>query len=74
MESIDKWADVGLRTLMLASKNLTEDEYHQWNDEYERVAQSNMLEAEKEQIILDMYAQMETDLKLVGATAIEDKL
>jgi len=74
MESIDKWADVGLRTLMLASKNLTVDEYHQWNDEYERVAQSHMLEAEKEQIILEMYAQMETDLKLVGATAIEDKL
>ena len=47
MDSIDKWADVGLRTLMLASKNLTEDEYNKWNDEYVRVAQSNMVEAEK---------------------------
>lgn len=29
-----KFASLGLRTLMIAYKELTEQEYHEWNNEY----------------------------------------
>ena len=30
-EAIDRWAETGLRTLMLASKQITTDYYKQWS-------------------------------------------
>jgi phospholipid-translocating ATPase len=62
---------VGLRTLCLAFRMISQEEYNNWLPIYRR-AQSNMENREKE---CDIAAEMiEKNLTLMGATAIEDKL
>ena len=62
---------IGLRTLCLAYRIISEDEYIKWADKY-RVAQSTIENREQE---CDRVADLiERDLILMGATAIEDKL
>eukprot|EP01022_Parablepharisma_sp_SALTPOND_P011832 TRINITY_DN1507_c0_g1_i1.p1 TRINITY_DN1507_c0_g1~~TRINITY_DN1507_c0_g1_i1.p1 ORF type:complete len:1220 (+),score=110.17 TRINITY_DN1507_c0_g1_i1:124-3783(+) len=61
----------GLRTLALAEKEISEAEYEEWNKGYQEAVRSvygreKKLDAEAEKI--------ETDMMLLGATAIEDKL
>ena len=68
---MDDYAASGLRTLCLAKRELTEEEYEEWNGVYTAASQS--LEKRDEKI--DAAAELiEQDLFLVGATAIEDKL
>lgn len=70
-EHMDEYAASGLRTLCLAKRELSESEYAAWNETYVAAAQS--LEKRDEKI--DAAAEeIEKDLYLLGATAIEDKL
>ncbi|KAJ3254954.1 hypothetical protein HK103_006751 [Boothiomyces macroporosus] len=68
---LELFANEGLRTLCLAYKFITEDEYREWNEMY-RKAQNLLVDREIES---DKIANMmERNLNLMGATAIEDKL
>jgi len=61
----------GLRTLVLATRILDEQQYQEWNRNYELAASS--LE-DREARIAAVSEKIERDLELVGVTAIEDKL
>lgn len=70
-DHLNKFAEDALRTLCLAWKEITNDEYRQWANEYHEASTSLENRAEK---ITNVYEKIEKDLKLVGSTAIEDKL
>lgn len=62
---------LGLRTLCLAFRPISQEEYHEWSEKY-RAAQALV---ENRQEASDAVAELiEQDLTLMGATAIEDKL
>jgi phospholipid-transporting ATPase len=68
---VKRYAEEGLRTLLLAQKMVTRNEYVQWNAEFEAAMQSVSNREEEVAKVCDM---MERGLELVGSTAIEDKL
>ena len=61
----------GLRTLMIAYKEISEDHYKQWSERY-LLMKKNVNNTEKD--IYKLYDEMEKNFKLIGATAIEDEL
>ena len=61
----------GLRTLMIAYKEITEEYYKQWSEKYLEV-KTNVNHTEED--INKLYDEMETNFTLIGATAIEDEL
>lgn len=68
----------GLRTLVITSKELNEETYLAWSREYRR-ATSDILELERNareepNKIDQLCNELETRLKLLGSTALEDKL
>ncbi|RHZ39029.1 hypothetical protein DYB31_000230 [Aphanomyces astaci] len=78
LEHMETFASEGLRTLVIAHAVVDRAKYTAWSAEYKK-ASNNMAEIEKRrrgdpnQIDALMDA-METDLEVLGATAIEDKL
>nr|XP_026696595.1 probable phospholipid-transporting ATPase VD isoform X1 [Ciona intestinalis] len=68
---LDKYARVGLRTLCITKRVLSEAEYEEWltlHKEAERAID------ERDQLLMNSYVRIETDLELLGATGIEDRL
>ncbi|EGC28908.1 hypothetical protein DICPUDRAFT_51588 [Dictyostelium purpureum] len=61
----------GYRTLMLAERDLTIEEYEDWKQSF--IQASNTIE-NREEKIESVCELIEKDLTLVGTTAIEDKL
>lgn len=70
-EHLEMFAREGLRTLCIAQKNLTEEEYQAWNKDYELAAASVR---DREEKLEEVSSAMESDLTLLGGTAIEDRL
>lgn len=70
-EHLEMFAREGLRTLCIAKKQLSEEEYYQWNIEYMKAAASIQDRDEKIEAVSDW---IERDLELLGGTAIEDRL
>ncbi|XP_062308024.1 phospholipid-transporting ATPase ID-like [Osmerus eperlanus] len=70
-EHLNEFANEGLRTLALAYKDLEEDYFSQWKQRHHEASTS--LEDREEKLDL-LYEEIEKDLLLLGATAIEDKL
>merc|ERR1712223_794614 len=70
-DHLDNFAVDGLRTLCLGTRDLTEQEFSDWKAAHHNAAIS--LENREEKLDA-VYNQIETDLDLLGATAIEDKL
>lgn len=68
---LDEFAGQGLRTLTLAYKVIEEEEYEAWNENYN--AASAVLDGRDEKIE-QVSSEIEQNLRLLGATAIEDKL
>ena len=68
---MQKFAGEGLRTLCLGVKDLTQPEFDKWREDHHTAATAMV---DREQKLNDAYDQIEKDLSLVGATAIEDKL
>lgn len=68
---LDRMAGEGFRTLAIAQKDLSESEYNSWSHQYHlaSVAVTN-----REEKISRMADMIETNLTLIGATAVEDKL
>jgi len=65
------YANEGLRTLVLAQKELDAEWYRQWNATYVEALTSM---SNREQQLDKCAVELERDLQLVGVTAIEDKL
>ncbi|CCL98771.1 uncharacterized protein FIBRA_00776 [Fibroporia radiculosa] len=68
---LDEFASEGLRTLTVAYKVISEEEYDAWNRKYQEASVS--LE-DREGKVEAVYEVIEGDLHLLGATAIEDRL
>nr|XP_019934833.1 PREDICTED: probable phospholipid-transporting ATPase IM [Paralichthys olivaceus] len=70
-EHLNEFAGEGLRTLALACKDLDENDFEVWMRKL-RFA-STVIENREAQLAV-LYEEIEQGLKLLGATAIEDKL
>ena len=68
---LDDFAVKGLRTLCFAFRDISENEYGEWKKKFN---EAEVAIIDREQKIEDVAAELERDLTLVGATAIEDKL
>ncbi|NWY52345.1 AT8B5 ATPase, partial [Chionis minor] len=70
-EHLNEFAGEALRTLVVAYKNLDEDYFQDWIRRHHEA--STALEGREEKLS-ELYEEIEKDLMLLGATAIEDKL
>ena len=70
-EQLELFAREGLRTLCIAQKVLSEDEYAAFSKEHDIAAAAIN---DREQKIEEVADAMERDLFLIGGTAIEDRL
>ncbi|XP_062873840.1 phospholipid-transporting ATPase ID [Trichomycterus rosablanca] len=70
-EHLNEFAGEGLRTLVLAYKDLDEQYFSEWKQRHHEA--STALD-QREEKLNDLYEEIEKDLQLIGATAIEDKL
>ncbi|KFV17448.1 putative phospholipid-transporting ATPase IK, partial [Tauraco erythrolophus] len=69
--ALDRFAEETLRTLCLASKEVSKVEYSMWS---RRHHEANILLQDRARELDKLYEEMEQNLQLLGATAIEDKL
>ncbi|XP_031685480.1 phospholipid-transporting ATPase ID [Oncorhynchus kisutch] len=70
-EHLNEYAGEGLRTLALAYKDLDDEYFSRWKQRHHEA--STALEDREDKLDL-LYEEIEKDLVLLGATAIEDKL
>lgn len=71
LQHLSDFAGEGLRTLCLAMKEIDNDFYNQWRKRFH--AASIAVEGREEKMD-KVFEEIEKDLTLIGATAIEDKL
>lgn len=71
-EHVNEYAEAGLRTLILAYRELDEEEYKDFNEKLTEA--KNSVSADQETLIDEVAEKTERDLILLGATAVEDKL
>uniref|UniRef100_A0A8K9UJ03 Phospholipid-transporting ATPase n=1 Tax=Oncorhynchus mykiss TaxID=8022 RepID=A0A8K9UJ03_ONCMY len=70
-DHLNEYAGDGLRTLALAYRDLSEEQWEEWS---ERHRQADRATDCREDRLADIYEHIEQDMMLLGATAIEDKL
>ncbi|TRZ11406.1 hypothetical protein HGM15179_015715 [Zosterops borbonicus] len=70
-DHLNEYAGEGLRTLVLAYKDLEESYYKDWS---ERLLRAGSAPEAREDHLARLYDEVEHDMMLLGATAIEDKL
>ncbi|GMH27539.1 hypothetical protein Nepgr_029382 [Nepenthes gracilis] len=71
-DHVNEYADAGLRTLILAYRELDEEEYTEFNQKFSEAR--NSVSADRETLMDQVAETIEKDLTLLGATAVEDKL
>lgn len=72
MDHVNEYADAGLRTLLLAYRELDEEEYNKFSQKFNEA--KNSISADRDALIDEATDIVEKDLILLGATAVEDKL
>uniref|UniRef100_A0A672J4W4 Phospholipid-transporting ATPase n=1 Tax=Salarias fasciatus TaxID=181472 RepID=A0A672J4W4_SALFA len=70
-DHLNEYAADGLRTLALAYRDLSEDEWESWSESHSVADKATDC---REDRLAAVYEQIEQDMMLLGATAIEDKL
>ncbi|XP_041465604.1 probable phospholipid-transporting ATPase IM [Lytechinus variegatus] len=70
-EHLNDFANDGLRTLCLAMKEVDEHTYYEWRKRHQ---EASLATVDRESKLDEVYNEIEQDLVLLGATAIEDKL
>ena len=71
LEKCETLSNEGLRTLVIAQKVLTQDEYNKWHDEYKRAKN----DYERGDILAEqVLSKLEVDMECLGVTGVEDKL
>ncbi|XP_050535575.1 phospholipid-transporting ATPase ID isoform X2 [Daktulosphaira vitifoliae] len=68
---LNEFAGDGLRTLCCAVRDIDEEFFEAWKRRYMEAASSK---SDREEKLNKVYNEIETNLKLIGVTAIEDKL
>uniref|UniRef100_A0A8C8VG02 Phospholipid-transporting ATPase n=1 Tax=Pelusios castaneus TaxID=367368 RepID=A0A8C8VG02_9SAUR len=68
---LDWYARYGLRTLCIAKKVLSEDDFRKWAN-FRREAEAAI--DNRDELLMDTAQHLETKLTLLGATGIEDRL
>ncbi|CAE1294791.1 E7.6.2.1 [Acanthosepion pharaonis] len=68
---LNEFAQEGLRTLCLASKEIDPEYYHEWKKRYHEATTSMENRDEKVNVL---FEEIEKNMILLGSTAIEDKL
>lgn len=71
-EHVTGYAEAGLRTLILAYREVSEDEYVEFDKAF--TVAKNSVSAERDKLVDEVAEDFEKNLILVGATAVEDKL
>lgn len=71
-EHIERYSKVGLRTMAVAYRELADDGYTAWEQEFMKAKIS--VSADRDDLVADLADKIERDLILLGATAVEDKL
>ena len=72
-ENVMSFSETGLRTLVLATRRLSAADFSAWKQRYSQ-ATSMGSGIEKKAALADVAATVECKLKVVGVTAIDDKL
>ncbi|CAM5144323.1 unnamed protein product [Natator depressus] len=70
-EALDIFANETLRTLCLCYKDISHDEYETWNKKF---MEASVAASNRDEALDNVYEEIEKNLILLGATAIEDKL
>ncbi|XP_032070253.1 phospholipid-transporting ATPase ID [Thamnophis elegans] len=70
-EHLDEFAGEGLRTLVVAYRHLEESYFEDWRKRHHK---ANISLHDREGKLSKVYEEIERDLQLLGATAVEDKL
>ncbi|KAL5341511.1 hypothetical protein BJX70DRAFT_358989 [Aspergillus crustosus] len=70
-QHLELFAREGLRTLCVADRELSEEEYRTWSKEHDIAAAAL---TDREEKLENVASAIEQDLMLIGGTAIEDKL
>ncbi|KAJ3192958.1 hypothetical protein HK101_005687 [Irineochytrium annulatum] len=71
MEQMAQFATEGLRTLLFASRVMSQEEYEEWA---ERWSLASLALHNRTQLMEDLAEEVECGLGLLGSTAIEDRL
>lgn len=71
-EHIKKYAEAGLRTLVITYREVDENEYRIWEEEF--LEAKNLVTEDRDALIDAAADKIEKDLILLGSTAVEDKL
>ena len=71
-DHVDEYADAGLRTLILAYRELSQEEYREFNEKF--TSARNSVSEDRDTLMEQASEEVEKDLTLLGATAVEDKL
>eukprot|EP00049_Salpingoeca_infusionum_P023355 m.11630 g.11630 ORF g.11630 m.11630 type:complete len:1209 (+) comp5754_c0_seq1:260-3886(+) len=72
MQHLNEFAHAGLRTLCFAMRVISEDEYQSWSNRF--LNASVLMGKEREEQRRNLIFELETNMTLLGATGIEDKL
>ena len=70
-QQLHSYARQGLRTLVMARRSLSVQEYESWKQKYVEIEASN---ENRERRLRETYSSLENHLTLLGVTGIEDKL
>ncbi|XP_044790512.1 phospholipid-transporting ATPase IC isoform X2 [Bubalus bubalis] len=70
-DALDIFASETLRTLCLCYKEIEEKEFEEWNKKF---MAASIASTNRDEALDKVYEEIEKDLILLGATAIEDKL
>lgn len=70
-DCLDEFAGEGLRTLVVAYRDLDEAWFSGW---WKRHHEANTVMEDRDRRLWEVYEEIERDMMLLGATAIEDKL
>ncbi|XP_021649489.2 probable phospholipid-transporting ATPase 8 isoform X2 [Hevea brasiliensis] len=71
-DHVKRYAEAGLRTLVVAYREIGEDEYTIWEKEFSKAKAT--VTADRDVLVDEIADKIEKDLVLLGATAVEDKL
>nr|XP_060474559.1 probable phospholipid-transporting ATPase IM isoform X10 [Panthera onca] len=70
-DHLSEFAGEGLRTLAIAYRDLDDKYFKEW---HKMLEDANTLIDERDEQVAGLYEEIERDLMLLGATAVEDKL
>ncbi|KAK2955389.1 phospholipid-transporting P-type ATPase [Blattamonas nauphoetae] len=70
-EAVDEYSRLGLRTLCVCTRQLSETEFEMWEKEYDMAQRALQKRSEKEAAC---FEKLEHGMELVGCTGVEDRL